>query len=490
MTIGSTGPKISSFMIRISCVTPVSTTGAMKLPSIPSTSVGPPVSFVAPLSTASSTSSVTIFACSSEIMGPISVVHWRGSPTVSRSVSRTTPSTKASDDVAVDVDALDPRAGLAGVREAAPDRTGDRVGEIRVGADDLRVLAAELEHRALHPLGALDPDLPADLDGAGEEDLSGAGLDQRVADPAASVHRADEALGQTGLLEGLADALADQRSQAGRLENHAVPRHQGDGDLAEGDRPGVVPGCDHAHDADRLVGELGALRLEEDRHRELLVGEDLRAVVGDPLQGVDRGEQLHRVALDPRLALLAGEQLGDLVKVLEQHVAGAPHVASAILERERRPEGLHLGDVVDDPLHLGRGQGLDAADQLPGRRVEGLERRLGALLRARLLLGLGGCGAVAAPAVGRRLPPGPRLAGARLHRLLPLVACARSRAILRGAQRPPAEAAVTLTPCSLVRRKMWRPRAIPELPASVSTPRLFTRRLRRTATNARASDVP
>ena len=83
-------------MIRISCVTPVSTIGAMKLPSMPLISVGPPVSFLAPFSTASSTSSVTIFAWSSEIIGPISVVHSRGSPTVSRSVSRTTPSRKAS----------------------------------------------------------------------------------------------------------------------------------------------------------------------------------------------------------------------------------------------------------------------------------------------------------------------------------------------------------------------------------------------------------
>ena len=35
--IGSTGPKISSFMIRISWVTPVRTIGAMKRPFIPLT---------------------------------------------------------------------------------------------------------------------------------------------------------------------------------------------------------------------------------------------------------------------------------------------------------------------------------------------------------------------------------------------------------------------------------------------------------------------
>ena len=49
--IGSTGPKISSFMIRISWVTPVRTVGAMKLPFIPFTFVGPPVSRLAPFAT-------------------------------------------------------------------------------------------------------------------------------------------------------------------------------------------------------------------------------------------------------------------------------------------------------------------------------------------------------------------------------------------------------------------------------------------------------
>ena len=73
--IGTTGPKISSRMIRISWVTPVRTVGAMKLPPNPSTSRGPPVSRSAPAASASSTSSVTMSDWSSETIGPISVVH-------------------------------------------------------------------------------------------------------------------------------------------------------------------------------------------------------------------------------------------------------------------------------------------------------------------------------------------------------------------------------------------------------------------------------
>ena len=95
-TIGSTGPKISSRMIRISCVTPVSTVGATNLPESPATSVGPPQSLVAPEATASSISSTTISYWPSEVIGPISVSHSSGSPSRSFCVSRATPSMKRS----------------------------------------------------------------------------------------------------------------------------------------------------------------------------------------------------------------------------------------------------------------------------------------------------------------------------------------------------------------------------------------------------------
>ena len=45
----------------------------------------------------------------------------------------------------MDVDALDPAAALAGVEAGAVDEVLDRVGEVGVGADVGRVLAAELQ---------------------------------------------------------------------------------------------------------------------------------------------------------------------------------------------------------------------------------------------------------------------------------------------------------------------------------------------------------
>src|SRR5215207_2941266 len=107
------------------------------------------------------------------------------------------------------VHALDAGAGLPGIGETAPEAAGDRVREIGVGADDHRVLAAQLQHGALHPLRALDADTAADLDRAREEDLRRAGLDQRLADGPSAVHRAHKALGHARALEDLLDLLAD-----------------------------------------------------------------------------------------------------------------------------------------------------------------------------------------------------------------------------------------------------------------------------------------
>ena len=192
VTIGTTGPKISSRMIRMSCVTPVSTAGVKKRLGLG----GPPQCSVAPFATASSTSS----------LHGLELLARDHRPDLGLPVERVAHAQRLRAlDHALDeavghllhhVHALDARAGLPGVGEAAPEAAGDRVRQVGVGAHDHRVLAAQLEHRALHPLGALHAHAAPDLDRAGEEDLRRARLDQRLADRAAAVHGAHEALGQ------------------------------------------------------------------------------------------------------------------------------------------------------------------------------------------------------------------------------------------------------------------------------------------------------
>ena len=73
------------------------------------------------------------------------------------------------------------------------------------------------------------------------------------------------------------------------------------------------------------------LLLGEDGHvADPLVRKDAGPVLGDPVQRVDRRDQLHRVGLVEWLALLAREELCDLVERVDDHLRGAPHVAGSV----------------------------------------------------------------------------------------------------------------------------------------------------------------
>ena len=165
---------------------------------------------------------------------------------------------EALGDLAHHVDALDAGTALAGVRKARPQGAGDRVLDVGVGKHEHRVLAAELEHRALELARALLADTAPGGDRAGEEDLCDLGAHERVSRSGA-VDGAHETLGHPGPLEDVHDLVAEQRRERGGLQDDAVAGHERERDLAERDRPGVVPGRDDADDAERLVGERRAL---------------------------------------------------------------------------------------------------------------------------------------------------------------------------------------------------------------------------------------
>src|SRR5947209_4822620 len=79
------------------------------------------------------------------------------------------------------------------------------------------------------------------------------------------------------------------------------------------------------------------------RHRDLLVGEDLLAGTGDPVQRVDRGQDLHRKGLVAGLALLAHDQVADVVALIDHDLRGALEVERPVAERQLGPERLDLG---------------------------------------------------------------------------------------------------------------------------------------------------
>ena len=95
--------------------------------------------------------------------------------------------------------------------------------------------------------------------------------------------------------------------------------------------------------------------------------------LGEPAQRVDRRQQLHHVRLVQRLALLAREQLGQLVDLVDDRLRRAAHVAGAVGERQLGPERLHARHVVDHRLDLGGRDRRHRAEALAVERAEGLE---------------------------------------------------------------------------------------------------------------------
>jgi hypothetical protein len=107
------------------------------------------------------------------------------------------------------------------------------------------------------------------------------------------------------------------------------------------------------NDAERLIGERRLLGLEEQLgHRHRLVGEDPLPCPGDPVQGVDGGQHLHRECLVAGLALLGHDEIADLVGLVDQHLGGALQVPRPVAQRQLGPERLHLGDARNDGGHV------------------------------------------------------------------------------------------------------------------------------------------
>ncbi len=125
---------------------------------------------VAPRSTASSMWSITFAACGSKITGPTSTAPARETPGPWRSARtlRDDEIDEAIVDGVDDVHPLDRDAGLAAVHEAVVDGGVRRPLQIGIGADDHRVLPAELERVGHHRVDRAVRDLAAGLDRPGE----------------------------------------------------------------------------------------------------------------------------------------------------------------------------------------------------------------------------------------------------------------------------------------------------------------------------------
>ena len=98
-----------------------------------------------------------------------------------------------------DVDALDPHADMSRVQHRVEHGTARRALDVRIRADDHRVLAAELERVRNQLLRAGSRDLLAGPDASRERDLLHASVNQRSPGLSIAVHHLHDAFGNACL---------------------------------------------------------------------------------------------------------------------------------------------------------------------------------------------------------------------------------------------------------------------------------------------------
>ena len=279
----------------------------------------------------------------------------------------------------------EPRAGrtdLARVEEHRRERVVDRGLEVRVGEDDVRVLAAEFQRDALDRAGGGGHDVASGDQAAGERDQVDIGvLRERSTDlRSGPEHEVGDAGGHARLRQRPHEHDRGGRGQLARLEHEGVARGQRGSDLPRRLQQRIVPRRDqpaHAdglphHAADRVVP----------------------AGVDDP-PGVGAGH--------PAEVAEAGDDVIDVVLGLDQSLAGVQRLGPRHLRLVPLEEVGHA-EQQRAPLP-GRQCGPGAVVE-GGPRGRDRRRRVGG---ARLVHGgdrapVRGAGDVAAPARGGRHP--------------------------------------------------------------------------------------
>jgi hypothetical protein len=150
----------------------------------------------------------------------------------------------------------------------------------------------------------------------------------------------------------LDDLDADQGRQLAGLEHDRVAGGQGVGDRAHGREDRVVPRADHADHAERMVGDRGA-EVGEHAGADLLGGQGLGRAPGRVVEVRQRHHDLDQ-GVEARLAILAVDQLGQLVGGVGQRPAPAHQLDLALGEGQRAPGGGGGASAADRGGDAGR----------------------------------------------------------------------------------------------------------------------------------------
>src|SRR5215204_3266037 len=273
-----------------------------------------------------------------------------------------------------DVDPLGGEASLARVEKAAyVDPAHGRV-HVRVGEDDHRVGSTQFRRNALELGGRYLHHPPPCLRAAREGDpldvrVGGQRLANLIARTRYDVQNPGREL---GLLHQLGDAQRGERGSVGRLHHDRVASGERRSDLGPHQREREVVGHDRGTHSDRLLDD-HAVGPSERRRQVRVHTFDLASEVSIVVHPVQEVVKLpHR--LGERLALLAYQELRDLLGVLLYLSYPGPHQLGAVVRVLLRPLGERFLRRGDRRVHVLRAALWNRVERLLRRRV--YDRRL------------------------------------------------------------------------------------------------------------------
>src|SRR5581483_6923353 len=195
----------------------------------------------------------------------------------------------------------------------------------RIREDDVWRLAAEFERDALEIAGGSLEDELADLGGAGEGDLVDVGMlgDGAAGAGAEAGDYLDDALGQSGLEDELAEAERGERSLFGGFEDYNVAAGQGGRDLPRGHQKREVPRDDLSADADRLAQR----EVEHPGVGRIGITVDLGGPSGVVAEGLGRAGDIDVLRFEDRLAVVEGLEFGEFLGVFFDELGDLEQVA-------------------------------------------------------------------------------------------------------------------------------------------------------------------
>ena len=181
--------------------------------------------------------------------------------------------------------------------------------------------------------------------------------------------------GRPALRHRAPEAQAHEGGGRRGLQHHGVAGGQGGGHAHERDREGIVPGGDDEDHSEGCVDEAAAL-VGEEEHLALdrLVPQDVFGVEGQVLQGLEGREDLDGLGLGHRLALLAGDQRGQILGALQNGLSEGEEVASPLAEGQAAPTGKRGACREERPFGLGPVQEARLCEHATGGGVQGRPR--------------------------------------------------------------------------------------------------------------------